>query len=72
MGDTVTVRLSARLKDELERLARDEKTSKSDIIRDAVARHLAVRRFRALRASVLPFAEAQGILTDEDVLKALS
>lgn len=72
MSDTVTVRLPARLKKELERAARDEKASKSDLIRDAVSRYLAVRRFRALRASVLPFAEAQGILTDEDVFKALS
>ena len=53
-------------------MARDEKASKSTIIRDAVERYLAVRRFRALRAGVLPFAEAQGILTDEDVFKALS
>ena len=72
MGDTVTVRLPARLKKELERAARDERASKSDLIRDAVQRYLAVRRFRALRAGVLPFAEAQGILTDEDVFKALS
>ena len=72
MGDTMTVRLPAKLKGELERVARSEKASKSDIVRDAVARYLAVRRFRALRAGVLPFAEAQGILTDEDVFKALS
>lgn len=72
MGETVTVRLPTKLKKELERVARDEKDSKSNIIRDAVEKYLAVRRFRALRAGVLPFAEAQGILTDEDVFKALS
>ena len=72
MSDTVTVRLPAKLRGELERVAHDEKASKSTIIRDAVERYLAVRRFRALRAGVLPFAEAQGILTDEDVFKALS
>lgn len=72
MSDTVTVRLPARLKRELEHAARDEKASKSYIIRNAVEKYLAVRRFRSLRAGVLPFAEAQGILTDEDVFKALS
>ena len=72
MGETLTVRLPAKLKGELERVARSEKASKSDIVRDAVETYLAVRRFRALRAGVLPFAEAQGILTDEDVFKALS
>jgi len=31
-----------------------------------------VQRFRNIRRKVLPFAEAQGFVTDEDVLKALS
>jgi metal-responsive CopG/Arc/MetJ family transcriptional regulator len=51
---------------------RAEKTSKSEIIRDAVARYLASKRFQQLRKKVLPFAEAQGLITDEDVFKAIS
>jgi len=49
-----------------------EKPLRSDIVRDAVARYLAVRRFRQLRKKVLPFAEAQGLLKDEDIFKAVS
>ena len=44
----------------------------SDVVRTAIRRYLAIERFRSLRAKVLPFAEAQGFLTDEDVFKALS
>jgi hypothetical protein len=31
-----------------------------------------VNRFRELRRKVLPFAEAQGLVTDEDVFRAVS
>ena len=41
-------------------------------MRDSLKRYLGVERFRALRGKVLPFAEAQGFLTDEDVFKAIS
>jgi predicted transcriptional regulator len=72
MKDTITIRLPEKLQKELEIVVKAEKTSKSEIIRDAVARYLASRRFQQLRKKVLPFAEAQGLITDEDVFKAIS
>ncbi len=72
MTDTITIRLSGKLQKELESVVKAEKTSKSEIIRDAVARYLAVKRFQQLRNQVLPFAEARGLLTDEDIFKAVS
>jgi metal-responsive CopG/Arc/MetJ family transcriptional regulator len=72
MKDTITIRLPKKLQKELETAAKIEKTTKSEIIRDAISRYLAVRRFRQLRKRVLPCAEAQGLLTDEDVFKAIS
>jgi len=72
MKGTITIRLPETLERELEMVVKAEKTSRSDIVRDAVARYLAVRRFRQLRKKVLPFAEAQGLLTDEDIFKTLS
>jgi len=72
MKGTITIRLPETLERELEMVVKAEKTSRSDIVRDAVARYLAVRRFRQLRKKVLPFAEAQGFLTDEDIFKTLS
>jgi predicted transcriptional regulator len=72
MKDTITIRLSKKLQNELEIVVKTEKTSKSNIIRDAIARYLAIKRFQQLRKKVLPFAEAEGLLTDEDVFKAIS
>ncbi|MCI2426383.1 ribbon-helix-helix protein, CopG family [Candidatus Acetothermia bacterium] len=53
-------------------MAKTEKTSRSEIIRDAITRYLAVKRFQQLRKKVLPFAEAEGLLTDEDIFKTIS
>jgi len=72
MTDTITIRLPEKLQTELEKVVKAEKTSKSEIIRDAVARYLAVKRFQQLRNQVLPFAEARGLLTDEDIFKSFS
>jgi hypothetical protein len=57
---------------ELRALARKTGRRKSDLIRDALRRQLAVMRFDELRRSVAPFAEARGWLADEDVFRELS
>lgn len=72
MPDTITIRLPKKLQKELDIVTKGEKTSRSEIIREAVIRYLAVRRFKQLRKQVLPFAEAEGLLTDEDIFKAVS
>jgi predicted transcriptional regulator len=72
MTDTITIRLPEKLQKELEVIVKEEKTSKSEIIRDAIARYVSIRRFQQLRKQVLPFAEAKGLLTDEDIFKTIS
>jgi predicted transcriptional regulator len=69
---TVTIRLDPKLDKALERVARSTGKTKSDIAREALRRQVAVARFRELRSKTLPFAEAQGLLTDEDVFRAMS
>ena len=69
---TLTIRLPAALRDDLQRLSCEEHKAVSDIVRDSLRRHVAVQKFRGLRRKILPFAEAQGLLTDEDVFRALS
>ena len=72
MKPTITVRLPEDLKSELEDISESEQKPLSDIVRDSIRRYVAIYRFRRLRSKVLPFAEAQGLLTDEDVFEALS
>jgi len=69
---TLTIRLPDDLRSELDKLSRDENKAVSDIVRESLRRYVAVERFRALRRKILPFAEAQGLLTDDDVFAALS
>lgn len=69
---TITVRLDRALDAELKKLAKKAGRRKSDLIRDALRRHLALTRFEGLRQSVAPFAEARGWLTDEDVFREVS
>ena len=72
MKNTITIRLPDKIQKELDKVVKTQKASKSEIIREAVERYLAIKRFQQLRKKVLPFAEAQGLLTDEDIFKAIS
>ena len=72
MKETITIRLPDKLQKELDNVAKAEKASRSEVVRDAVARYLAIKRFQQLRKKVLPFAEAEGLLTDEDIFKVIS
>jgi len=69
---TLTIRIPEKLRAELNRISRQQNKAVSDVVRDSVRRYVAIEKFRALRKKVLPFAEAQGFLTDEDVFKAIS
>ena len=69
---TLTIRLREALKVALEEISREENRAASDIVRDSLRRYIAVERFRSIRRKILAFAEVQGLLTDEDVFKALS
>ncbi len=72
MNQTLTIRIPKELKKELEEISKIEQKPVSDLVRDSLRRYIAIQRFRQLRNIVLPFAEAQGILTDEDVFKIIS
>jgi predicted transcriptional regulator len=72
MQGTLTVRLSTRLKADLYKLSQSEHIPVSDLVRESVRRYVAVRRFRKLRSRVVPYAQAQGLLTDDDIFNALS
>jgi predicted transcriptional regulator len=69
---TLTIRLDPKLEKELDRIARQTGRTKSEIAREALQRQVAVTRFREMRRRTLPFAEAQGLVTDEDVFRALA
>jgi predicted transcriptional regulator len=70
--DTITIKLPDELRSDLQRLSQEQNKPVSDLVRESIRRYVAVEKFRALRKKVLPFAEAQGFLTDEDVFRTIS
>jgi predicted transcriptional regulator len=72
MKDTLTIRIDRETARLLARVARLSRRTRSEVARDALRRQLAIELFEELRERVAPFAEAKGLLTDEDVFKAVS
>jgi hypothetical protein len=72
MDRTVTVRLDAQLKRQLARACRELGRIRSDVVRDALRRHLVLLRFGCNRQRLLPLAERAGYLTEQDVFHGIS
>ena len=72
MRNAITIRLDPALEKLLDRLCRMTGRSRSDLVREALRRQLSLLRFEQLRRQILPFAEARGYLTDEDVVRDIS
>jgi predicted transcriptional regulator len=71
-SSVLTIRLDPDLERLVARVARRTGRSRSEVVRDAVRRQLALAEFQDLRRRVMPLAEASGYLTDEDVFKDVS
>lgn len=76
MSDMKTASLTIRLDKELERLlskaSKRSGKNRSEIAREALRRQLRLEQFEELRKRVMPFAEARGYLTDEDIFSEIS
>jgi predicted transcriptional regulator len=68
----LTIRLDPEMEEQLDRVAKRSGRSRSEVVRDALRRQLAVAQFEDLRKRMMPFAEAAGYLTDEDVFRDVS
>jgi predicted transcriptional regulator len=68
----MTIRIPDPLRRELEKLCRHKQSTMSELVRDSLRRYVAIEQFQELRRKTLPYAEAQGFFTDEDVFKAVS
>lgn len=71
-SSALTVRLDPKLSRQLALVAKRTGRSRSEVVRDAVQRQLALARLQDLRRRITPLAEAQGYLTDEDVFRDVS
>jgi predicted transcriptional regulator len=69
---TLTIRLDKDLDDLLTKASERSGKNKSEIAREALRRQLRLERFEELRKRIMPFAEARGYLTDEDIFSWVS
>ena len=72
MRKAVTVSLPETLTEELDAVSREEGTTRSEVVRDALRRYFTLREYRALRAELTIEAESKGIITDEEVFDRVS
>jgi predicted transcriptional regulator len=71
-SSAITIRLDPELDRQVARAAKRTGLSRSEIVREAVRRQLALVQFQDLRRRIMPLAEARGYLTDEDVFRDVS
>ena len=72
MPQTLTIRIPDELRESLKDISKTEHKPVSDIVRESLRSYVTVHKFRAIRKKVLPFAEAQGFLEDEDIFEKLT
>jgi predicted transcriptional regulator len=71
-SSALTIRLDRELERQLKRVSALTGRTRSELVRDALRRQLALVQFEEIRRRVVPFAEARGYLTDEDVFRVVS
>lgn len=68
----LSIRLDENLQDLLDKVSRRTHLSRSEIAREALRRQLRMEQFESLRRKIVPYAEAQGFLTDDDIFNQIS
>ena len=71
-SSVLTIRLDKDLEDLLSKASKGSGKNRSEIAREALRRQLRIIQFESLRRKIMPFAEARGFLTDEDVFSKVS
>jgi predicted transcriptional regulator len=69
---SLTIRLDKDLEALLTKASERSGKNRSVIAREALRRQLRLEQFEEIRKRVMPFAEARGYLTDEDVFSQIS
>jgi predicted transcriptional regulator len=72
VGDPITIRLDDDLQKLLDEAVKLTGRTRSELVRDVLRRQLEIVLFREARRRSIPYAEAAGFLTDEDVFREIS
>ena len=69
---TLTLRIPDDLKEQLEELSRQQQRPTSELVWESLRRYIVSEQLKALRRATVPLAEAQGLLTDDDIFRTVS
>ena len=69
---SIPIRLDKDLEGLLIEASKRSGRNRSEIAREALRRQLNMDKFESLRKRIMPFAEARGYLTDEDITSQIS
>ncbi len=69
---SLTIRLDKDLEGLLIEASKRSGRNRSEIAREALKKQLNMDKFESLRKRIMPFAEARGYLTDEDITSQIS
>ncbi|MCG8371988.1 MAG: ribbon-helix-helix domain-containing protein [Balneolales bacterium] len=72
MSTTISIRIDNELENMLDTVSKRSGRPKSEVVREALRRQLSIDSFQQIRNKILPFAESQGLLTDEDIWQKIS
>ena len=72
MRNTITISLPSDVRKRLDKTARSDGVSRSEVVRESLRNYLFVREFRAVRQKLLRQATAKRSFTDQDVFKHIS
>jgi len=68
----LTIRLEPALERQLTRAATRSGRGRSERVREALRRQLALAQLEDLRRRIMPLAEARGYLTEDDIFRDVS
>lgn len=72
MRSVMSISLPQNIAEELDRFAEETGRNKSDIVKESIGIYLWEARLRQTKSSLSRKAKKTGIVTDEDVFKAIS
>jgi predicted DNA-binding protein len=72
MRSVLSVSLPEKISSELEKYAKSTGRSKSDIVKESISLYLWESRFQKLQRRVSSKAKQSGMVSEEDVFKAIS
>ena len=72
MRTVLSVSLPEKMAKELDALAKATGRNKSDIVKESLGTFLWETKFRRIKANLRPRAKAAGVITEDDVFKAVS